>query len=145
MLWAPPGSAQHRAASLCSTQLHTQTSPGGISRAHQQHSRIGDQHGCSYEQDQGPVQPQLPLLEDEPASKWDGQRGRGKWGARLDMGSYSLIEVVEIIKDDDGEVEPHECEEEDEEEEEEPAAVTLKARDQTYAHTCRAPAPWLGC
>lgn len=61
------------------------------------------------------------------------------------MGSYSLIEVVEIIEDDDGEVEPHECEEEDKEEEEEPAAVTLKAKDCSYAHTCRAPTPLLGC
>lgn len=51
------------------------------------------------------------------------------WGARLDGGSYSLVEVVEIIEDDDGKVEPHQCEEKDAEEEEEPAAVTLKARE----------------
>lgn len=50
------------------------------------------------------------------------------------MGSYSLIEVVEIIEDDDGEVEPHQCEEEDAEEKKEPAAVTLKARGQLCTH-----------
>ena len=73
-------------------------------------------------------------------------RGAGwTWGARLDVGSYSLIEVVEIIEDDDGEVEPHQCEEEDAKEEKEPAAVTLKSRDDSYAHICRAPSPWPGC
>lgn len=60
------------------------------------------------------------------------------------MGSYSLIEVVEIIEDDDGKVEPHQCEQEDAEEEKEPAVVALKARGDSYAHTCRAPSPWPG-
>lgn len=54
---------------------------------------------------------------------------------RLDVGSYSLIKVVEIIEDDDGNVEPHQREEEDTEEEEKPAAVTLKAREKTSVHT----------
>lgn len=51
------------------------------------------------------------------------------------MGSYSLIKVVEIIEDDDGNVEPHQREEEDTEEEEKPAAVTLKTRERTNMHT----------
>lgn len=50
------------------------------------------------------------------------------WGARLDVGSYSLVEVVEIIEDDDSEVEPHQREEEDAKEEKEPAAVILKTQ-----------------
>lgn len=54
---------------------------------------------------------------------------------RLDVGSYSLIKVVEIIEDNDGNVEPHQREEEDTEEEEKPAAVTLKAREKTSMHT----------
>lgn len=66
------------------------------------------------------------------------------WGTRLDVGSYSLVEVVEIIEDDDSEVEPHQREEEDEEEEKEPTAVTLEARDESYTHTFRAPSPWPG-
>lgn len=61
------------------------------------------------------------------------------------MGSYSLIEVVEIIEDNDGKVEPHQCEDEDAEKEKEPAAVTLKTRDDNYAHICRAPSSWPGC
>lgn len=61
--------------------------------------------------------------------------GGGVEEVRLDVGSYSLIEVVEIIEDDDGNVEPHKCEEEDTEEEEKPAAVTLKARERTSMHT----------
>lgn len=64
---------------------------------------------------------------------WGG--GGGFEEVRLDVGSYSLIEVVEIIEDDDGNVEPHKSEEEDAEEEEKPAAVTLKARERTSMHT----------
>lgn len=73
-------------------------------------------------------------------------RGAGRtWEAKLDVGLYSLIEVVEIIEDDDDKVEPHQCEEEDTEEEKEPAAVALKARDDSCAHICRAPSPRPGC
>lgn len=72
-------------------------------------------------------------------------RGAGvMWGARLDVGFYSLVEVVQIIEDDDSEVEPDQCEEEDAEEEKEPAAVILKARDESYTHSLRAPSPQPG-
>lgn len=63
------------------------------------------------------------------------------WGTRLDVGSYSLVEVVEIIEDDDSDIEPHQSGEEDTEEEKEPAAVALKARDESYTHILRAPSP----
>lgn len=66
------------------------------------------------------------------------------WGTRLDVGSYSLVEVVEIIEDDDSKVEPHQREEEDAKEEKEPAAVILKAKDESYTHTLRAPSPQPG-
>lgn len=69
----------------------------------------------------------------------------GTQGARLNVESYLLVEVVEIIEDNDGKVEPHQCEDEDAEKEKEPAAVTLKTRDDNYAHICRAPRRWPGC
>lgn len=65
-------------------------------------------------------------------------------GNKAGCRSYSLVEVVEIIEDDDSEVEPHQGEEEDAEEEEEPAAVILKARDESYTCTLRAPGPQAG-
>lgn len=72
-------------------------------------------------------------------------RGAGvRWGTRLHVGSYSLVEVVEIIEDDDSEVEPHQREEEDAEEEKEPAAVILKTRDESYTHNLRSPSPQPG-
>lgn len=65
-------------------------------------------------------------------------------GNKAGCRSYSLVEVVEIIEDDDCEVEPHQGEEEDAEEEKEPAAVILKARDESYTRTLRAPSPQAG-